>query len=82
MQKLASGFAVLVLAGGLPQAPRQTDPGLIVRAVRFFRPDQERTRVKALVQIPYTILRPAEADGVGHLLERRKNCTERDAGCG
>jgi GWxTD domain-containing protein len=65
MQKLASGFAVLVLAGGLPQAPRQTDPGLIVRAVRFFRPDQERTRVKALVQIPYTILRPAENSARG-----------------
>lgn len=61
MQNLASGFAVLALAGALPQAPRQADPGLVVRTVRFFRPDQERTRVKALVQIPYTLLRPGDS---------------------
>jgi GWxTD domain-containing protein len=40
----------------------QLDAGVIVRAVRFYRADQDRTRVKALVQIPLASLRPA-ADG-------------------
>lgn len=51
---------VLVLAGGAPSALRadQLDPGVIIRAVRFYRADQDRTRVKALVQIPLASLRP------------------------
>jgi GWxTD domain-containing protein len=34
----------------------QNDSGLVLRAVRFYRPDQNRTRVKGLVQIPFSMI--------------------------
>jgi GWxTD domain-containing protein len=37
----------------------QNDSGLVLRAVRFYRPDQNRTRVKGLVQIPFSMIQPA-----------------------
>lgn len=36
----------------------QLDTGVVLRAVRFYRADQDRTRVKGLVQIPISFLRP------------------------
>jgi GWxTD domain-containing protein len=35
---------------------QQNDSGLVLRAVRFYRPDQNRTRVKGLVQIPFSMI--------------------------
>src|SRR4051795_9250626 len=53
---------ILVLAcAGIPLglAADQRDGGLVLRAVRFYRADQDRTRVKGLVQIPMALLQPA-----------------------
>jgi GWxTD domain-containing protein len=53
-----------VLAGPLPNTLPQSDSGLVLRAVRFYRPDQDRTRVKGLVQIPFaTIQTPGGSAG-------------------
>jgi GWxTD domain-containing protein len=52
---------VLVMAAGVfPPGPPadQLDSGVVLRAVRFYRADQDRTRVKGLVQIPFSLLRP------------------------
>jgi hypothetical protein len=48
-----------VALAGLPvaAAAMQTDPGLVLRAVRFYRADQDLTRVKGIVQIPYALVR-------------------------
>jgi GWxTD domain-containing protein len=56
---------VLALAAGssLGLAHNQRDAGLVLRAVRFYRPDQDRTRVKGLVQIPLAFLQPSRAGG-------------------
>jgi len=35
----------------------------VLRAVRFYRADQDRTRVKGLVQIPFALLQPARPGG-------------------
>ncbi|MDQ3208060.1 MAG: GWxTD domain-containing protein [Gemmatimonadota bacterium] len=37
----------------------QNDSGLVLRAVRFYRPDMNRTRVKGLVQIPFFMIQAA-----------------------
>jgi GWxTD domain-containing protein len=52
---------MLVMAAGLfPPGPPagQLDSGVVLRAVRFYRADQDRTRVKGLVQIPFSFLQP------------------------
>jgi len=57
---------ILVLAcAGIPLglAADQRDSGVVLRAVRFYRADQDRTRVKGLVQIPLASLRPATQGG-------------------
>lgn len=41
----------------------QREPEVVLRAVRFYRADQDQTRVKGLVQIPFTLLRSARAGG-------------------
>jgi GWxTD domain-containing protein len=41
----------------------QNDSGLVLRAVRFYRPDQNRTRVKGLVQIPFSMIQLAGGAG-------------------
>src|SRR4051794_16904085 len=41
--------------------------GLVLRMVRFYRADQDRTRVKGLVQIPFSMMQPTPgAAGVVH----------------
>ena len=54
MRRLWNMTAAVALAG-LPvaAAAMQTDPGLVLRAVRFYRADQDLTRVKGIVQIPF-----------------------------
>jgi GWxTD domain-containing protein len=47
---LAAAAAVAPLATTVPQ----DDSGLVLRAVRFYRPEQNQTRVKGLVQIPFS----------------------------
>lgn len=56
-----SSFLLAAAAGVLPLvAPAsQSESGLIVRAVRFYRADLNRTRVKGLVQIPLSMLQPS-----------------------
>jgi GWxTD domain-containing protein len=49
---LATAAVVAPVATTVPQS----DSGLVLRAVRFYRPDQNRTRVKGLVQIPYSMI--------------------------
>lgn len=41
----------------------QREPEVVLRAVRFYRADQDQTRVKGLVQIPFTLLKSAQAGG-------------------
>lgn len=52
-------MAVLPLS--LPAHQRES--GVVLRAVRFYRPDQDQTRVKGLVQIPFSMLRAAQSGG-------------------
>lgn len=62
-------FSIALLAAAAVAAPiattaPQTETGLVLRAVRFYRPDQDRTRVKGLVQIPFSMIRsPAGTAG-------------------
>jgi GWxTD domain-containing protein len=44
-------------------APAVQNSGLVMRAVRFYRAEMNRTRVKGLVQIPLALLQPAGAAG-------------------
>jgi GWxTD domain-containing protein len=53
--------AVGVLPLSLPADQRET--GVVLRAVRFYRADQDRTRVKGLVQIPFSLLQPTRPGG-------------------
>jgi GWxTD domain-containing protein len=55
-------ISIALLAAAMVAAPiattvPQNDSGLVLRAVRFYRPDQNRTRVKGLVQIPFSMIR-------------------------
>src|SRR5215212_6802855 len=54
-------FAAVLVPLSLPAYQRE--PGLVLRAVRFYRADQDRTRVKGLVQIPFSLLQPAGPNG-------------------
>jgi GWxTD domain-containing protein len=55
--------SVAALAG-LPATPAatQSDPELVLRAVRFYRAEQDLTRVKGIVQIPYALVRRVGGD--------------------
>jgi GWxTD domain-containing protein len=55
--------ALAILAAPPPQGP--SDGGLVLRAVRSFRPDEGRTEVNAFVQVPYAMMGPTTdgADG-------------------
>src|SRR5918997_1810390 len=60
-------LVVLAVAGSpLPASaaaqlsvPTAQQSGLVMRAVRFYRAEMNRTRVKGLVQIPLALLQPA-----------------------
>ena len=57
-------YSTVCLAAAIVAAPvaatvPQNDSGLVVRAVRFYRPDMNRTRVKGLVQIPFSMIQAA-----------------------
>lgn len=54
-------LAFVLSVGGIPLSlpAHQRDTGLVLRAVRFYRADQDRTRIKGLIQIPLSSLRPA-----------------------
>src|SRR3954453_19404223 len=57
-------YVLLAAMGLLPLQPRdQRDSGVVLRAVRFYRADQNQTRVKGLVQIPLGSLQPAKEGG-------------------
>jgi GWxTD domain-containing protein len=43
-------------------APAAQQSGLVMRAIRFYRAEIDRTRVKGLVQIPLALLEPAGLD--------------------
>jgi GWxTD domain-containing protein len=60
-----SQLALLAALAGTPlgQLADQRDTGVVLRAVRFYRADQDRTRVKGLVQIPLSFLQPARPGG-------------------
>lgn len=52
-------LAAAAVASPIATTVPQNDSGLVVRAVRFYRPDQDRTRVKGLVQIPFSVIQPS-----------------------
>src|SRR3954452_2194186 len=58
-------FAIIIAAGAVPLSlpAHQREPGVVLRAVRFYRADQDRARVKGLVQIPFALLQPARPGG-------------------
>jgi GWxTD domain-containing protein len=57
MHRFSSAFlAAAAVVAPLETTVPQNDSGLVVRAVRFYRPDQNRTRVKGLVQIPFSMI--------------------------
>ncbi len=64
MRRLVQLLSAAVLAG-IPAAAaaRQTNPELVLRAVRFYRADQDLTRVKGIVQIPYSLAQQSGQDG-------------------
>src|SRR5919107_249730 len=53
-------LAFVLSVGGIPLSlpAHQRDTGLVLRAVRFYRADQDRTRIKGLIQIPLASLQP------------------------
>jgi GWxTD domain-containing protein len=58
------GLALGAAAGlPLPAAVAAQQSGLMTRAVRFYRAEQDRTRIKGLVQIPLGLLEPAGPGG-------------------
>jgi GWxTD domain-containing protein len=60
MHSLTIAFlAAAAVAAPIATTAPQSDSGLVLRAVRFYRPDQDRTRVKGLVQIPLSMIQPA-----------------------
>lgn len=63
MARLIVVAALAVLAAPLaPQGP--SDGGLVLRAVRSFRPEEGRTEVNAFVQVPYSMMGPTvEGEG-------------------
>jgi GWxTD domain-containing protein len=56
-------LAAAAVAAPIATTVPQSDSGLVLRAVRFYRPDQDRTRVKGLVQIPFSMIRSGGAAG-------------------
>ncbi len=65
-------LTVMLLGGllGSPGLSAVSGPGdsLAVHTVRFYRAGQDRTRVRAFVQLPYALLVPSGVDGEGDLL--------------
>lgn len=63
MSRLSNLMCAVALAG-LPVAAvaTQADPEMVLRAVRFYRADQDLTRVKGIVQIPYSLVRRSGGD--------------------
>jgi len=53
---IAIGGLAALAATALPAT--QADRELVVRTVRFYRPESEMTRIKAFIEIPYAILTP------------------------
>jgi len=64
MFRMSSAFlaAAAVFAPIAVSVP-QSESGLVLRAVRFYRPDQNRTRVKGLVQIPFSMIQAGGTAG-------------------
>jgi GWxTD domain-containing protein len=56
-------LAVVCASSPLVLQADQRETGVVLRAVRFYRADQDRTRVKGLVQIPLASLQPARPGG-------------------
>lgn len=64
MHRFSSAFlAAAAVVAPIGTTVPQNDSGLVLRAVRFYRPDQDRTRVKGLVQIPFAMFRSGGTSG-------------------
>jgi GWxTD domain-containing protein len=57
------GFALAVAGQFSPAAVSAQQSALVMRAVRFYRAEMNRTRVKGLVQIPLAMLEPVGPGG-------------------
>jgi GWxTD domain-containing protein len=63
---MAAGVAAVLAIVGAPGAAPQSESGLTVRTIRFYRADQKQTRVKGLAQIPLRAITPAnDSTGAG-----------------
>jgi GWxTD domain-containing protein len=56
-------LAIVPVLPSLGFVADQRDTGVVLRAVRFYRADQDRTRVKGLIQIPLSFLQPTQNGG-------------------
>jgi GWxTD domain-containing protein len=54
---IATGVAAVLAATALTAT--QSDKGVMVRMIRFYRAEAQRTRIKAFIEIPYSLLTPA-----------------------
>jgi len=59
-------LAAMAVLGGPMQSPAP-DGGLVLRAVRSYRAEQNRTEVNAFVQVPYAVLEPTGEGNTGTL---------------
>jgi GWxTD domain-containing protein len=59
-----SNLVLMIAVTGTPLGlmAGQRDTNVVLRAIRFYRADQDRTRVKGLVQIPLSFLRSASGE--------------------
>jgi GWxTD domain-containing protein len=57
------GFALAIAGQFSPAAASAQQSALVMRAVRFYRAEMNRTRVKGLVQIPLAMLEPVGPGG-------------------
>jgi GWxTD domain-containing protein len=62
-----TALVALAALTGPPEAPRQPEADLILRAVRSYRAEQGRTEVNAFVQIPLLLMEPTAEGAQGAL---------------
>src|SRR4051812_38974273 len=65
-----AALAVVAVLAQAQQRPAPPESPLVLRAVRSYRAEQQRTEVTAFLQVPYMILEPA-SDGSGGRMSYR-----------
>lgn len=65
-----AALAVVAVLAQAQQRPAPPESPLVLRAVRSYRAEQQRTEVTAFLQVPYMILEPASEGGGGRMSYR------------